>query len=64
MDTPGIEGSLVPRRYGDDVGVVLAELEGASPRYVLTGDEIYVRAKVISSKLKVNPHRAGEHEVA
>jgi hypothetical protein len=28
------------------------------------GREIYVRAKVISSKLKVNPYRAGEHEVA
>jgi hypothetical protein len=64
LDAPGIEGVSVPRRYGDDVGVVLAELEGRSPRFPLTGDEIYVRAKVISSKLKVNPYRAGEHEVA
>lgn len=63
-DGPGVEGASVKRRYGDDVGVVLAELEGASPRYELTGDEVYVRAKVSSSKLKVNPYRAGELEVA
>jgi hypothetical protein len=64
LDAPGIEGASVPRRYGDDLGVVLAELEGASPRYILTGDEIYVRAKVISSKVKVNAHRSDEHEAA
>jgi hypothetical protein len=52
------------RMYGGDVGAVLAEVAGASARYELTGDEIYVRAKVISSKLKANPYRTGEREVA
>jgi hypothetical protein len=41
----------VTRRYSDDIGAILAEVKGTSPTYTLTGDESYVRAKVISSKL-------------
>jgi hypothetical protein len=52
------------RSGGGDAGILLAALDGVSPRYELKGDEIYVRAKVISSKLKANPYRTGEHEVA
>ncbi len=44
----------VTHRYSKDVGVVLAEVKGTSPRYELKGDEIYVRAKIISSKPKAN----------
>ncbi len=54
----------VTRRYSDDVGEILAEVKGTSPTYTLTGDESYVRAKVISSKLKANPYAEGEMEVA
>lgn len=57
-------GSAVTRRYSDEIGVVLAEVGGTSPSYRLAGDEIYVRAKVISSKAKENPPTAGEVEVA
>jgi len=46
------------------IGEVLATVEGTSPRYRLRGDELYVRAKVVSSKPKANPYRAGETEVA
>src|SRR5262249_44621072 len=54
-------GSAFPvtRKYSDYIGVVLAEVKGTSPSYTLKGDEIYVRAKVISSKLKVNPYAKG-----
>ena len=53
---------LVTRRYSDDVGEVLAEVEGASPSYAFRGDEIYVRAKVVSSKTKPRDRRSGREE--
>lgn len=56
--------ATVTRRYSADIGRVLAEVEGASPAYAFTGDEIYVRAKIISSKPQANPYRAGDTEVA
>jgi hypothetical protein len=46
------------------IGEVLAKVEGTSPRYRLRGDELYVRAKIVSSKPKENPYRPGEVEVA
>lgn len=54
----------VTRRYSDEIGMVLAEVKGDNATYKLTGDEIYVRAKVISSKAKANPYAAGDFETA
>ncbi|MHC4618209.1 MAG: hypothetical protein ACYTEQ_10705 [Planctomycetota bacterium] len=50
--------------YSDDIGEVLAEVPGTVAEYRLRGDEIYVRAKVISSKPKDNPYAAGDVEAA
>ncbi|MEQ1861532.1 MAG: hypothetical protein ABMA13_16545 [Chthoniobacteraceae bacterium] len=52
------------RRYSADIGTVLATVEGASASYRLKGDEIYVRARVVSTKLKADPYREGEFEQA
>lgn len=52
------------RRYSRDIGRVLAEVKGASPSYSLAGDELYVRAKVVSSKPHPYPHAKGETEAA
>lgn len=57
-------GTAITRRYSDEIGAVLAEVEGTEPSYRLTGDEIYVRAKVVSSKPKENPPTEGEFETA
>lgn len=54
----------VTMRYSDDIGQVLATVEGKNPRYTLKGDEIYVRARVVSSKPKENPYSEGETETA
>lgn len=54
----------VTHRYSDQIGAVLAEQTGASASYRLRGDEIYVRAKIVSSKLKANPYVKGEFETA
>ncbi len=55
---------VVTRRYSDDIGTVLAEVEGLTPTYTFTGDELYVRARVVSSRLKENPYHEGEFETA
>jgi hypothetical protein len=52
------------RRYSADVGAVLAEVEGPVASYTLRGDEIYVRARIVSSKPKANASMAGERERA
>src|SRR5215831_565924 len=61
-----IEGQPVhtTHRYSKDIGTVLAEVKGASASYKLKGDEIYVRARVISSKNKENPMAEGDVESA
>ena len=58
------EDAAVLRRYSDDIGEVLAEAEGPEPVYRFQGDELYVRAKVVSTRLKANPYREGEYESA
>jgi hypothetical protein len=50
--------------YSDDIGVVLKETKGSYAQYTFTGDELYVRATVTSTKLKKDPHFTGELETA
>lgn len=54
----------VTRRYSNDIGTVLLRTCETSPAYVMKGDEIYVRARVTSSKLMPDPSRRGEFEQA
>ena len=54
----------VTHRYSDSIGTVLAKVEGISPSYTYQGDEIYVRAKVVSTKSMINPYKEGEVECA
>ena len=56
--------TLPHRRYSKDVGAVLAEAKGPKASYTLKGDELYVRAKIVSSKVKTNPGVTGEVECA
>lgn len=48
------------RKYSEQVGQVLATVEGLNPRYALTGKELYVRAVVISSKPPQDPSFPGQ----
>jgi hypothetical protein len=50
--------------YSNEIGVVLKEVKGTTASYTLTGNELYVRATVVSSKLKEDPHVIGELETA
>ena len=58
------EDAAVLRRYSEEIGELLAEIEGLTPAYAFQGDEMYVRAKVVSTRVKKNPYRAGELEAA
>jgi hypothetical protein len=54
----------VTRTYSDDVGKVVAETDSLEPSYRMTGNELYVRAKVISTKAHPNPYAKGDVETA
>lgn len=43
------------RRYSNKIGETFATVEGLKASYVMTGDELYVRAVVTSSKPPVDP---------
>jgi hypothetical protein len=45
-------GDTLSRRYSDEVGQVLAEVRGPVAEYRFRGDELYVRARVVSSKVR------------
>jgi hypothetical protein len=60
----GPQRTLPHRRYSKDIGAVLTEVSGTTASYAFRGDEIYVRAKVISSKPKVNGSVGEEFETA
>jgi hypothetical protein len=54
----------VTHRYSDDVGEILATVSGTTPSYKFSGNEIYVRAVVSSTKVQSNPYKEGEIEKA
>jgi hypothetical protein len=54
----------VTRIYRSEVGKVVAETQGTEASYRMSGKELYVRAKVISSRAHPNPFRKGDVEVA
>lgn len=50
--------------YSNDVGETLARVRGTSGRYDFLGDELYVRARVTSTRQHPNPSESGEFERA
>lgn len=63
VTTTNGEKLRITHRYSDDIGEVLKAVKGLRASYSFSGDEIYVRAKVISSKLKANPYSTDELEM-
>jgi hypothetical protein len=60
------DGKLLPvtNLYSADIGKVLGEADGPAASYGISGKELYVRAKVISTKPHPNPYAKGDVEVA
>lgn len=51
-------------QISSDVGQVLAKVSGLSPKYQLTGKELYVRAVVVSSETPTDPSWEGQKQQA
>ena len=49
---PKGESLRTTRRYSKDVGRILATADGTTARYTFKGDELYVRARIVSSRKK------------
>lgn len=61
------DGNRLPRSsliYSDSIGEVLHETAELESTYGFTGDELYVRARVVSNKVQDNPHQEGDYEMA
>ena len=54
----------VTKKYSNDVGKVLKTETGLSAAYQFAGDELYVRARITSSRQHPNPSTLGEPERA
>ena len=54
----------VTKTYSKDVGKILKVVEGSNATYKFSGDELYVRARITSSKKHPNPSEPGEFERA
>ncbi len=52
------------QRYSNDIGQVLARSDQPTGTYRFTGDELYVRARITSSRKHPNPSEVGEFERA
>ena len=50
--------------YGNDIGQVFQKVQGAQAAYEFEGDELYVRARITSSRKHPNPSESGENERA
>lgn len=61
---PGDAPGRMSRSYSDQIGVVLATVKGTTARYATKGNELYVRARVTSSRLHPNPFAEGDREMA
>jgi hypothetical protein len=58
------EALRVTHRYSPEIGVLLSETKGSSANYALRGDEIYVRARITSTRPKSNAVVTNEVEMA
>ena len=54
----------VTRKYSDTIGAVLKTVSATTAQYDFTGDELYVRARITSSRKHPNPSTIGEPEQA
>ena len=64
LDEKGKPKSEATRIYSDEIGEVLLETTKTHPTYRMKGDELYVRARIVSSKEQENPFKQGDHEMA
>lgn len=62
----GEDGKPLPvtRKYSNEIGKVLKSVTGTSAKYTFASDDLYVRARVTSSRFHPNPSIIGDPERA
>lgn len=55
---------VTTQKYSTDIGKVLQSTQGPTAKYAFTGDELYVRSLVTSSRKHPNPSEVGDPERA
>jgi hypothetical protein len=67
-ETPGVSYTIQFIGANSDgsvkEGKIFKEVKGTAATYVMTKDDLYVRARIISSKPKENPYHEGDLETA
>jgi hypothetical protein len=64
-DDPAARPTPAPTmQYGAAIGEVFLETSQNPAVYSITGDEMYIRAKIVSDKKQPNPHAEGDVETA
>ena len=63
-DDAGASLPRATRKYSEEIGSVLLESTSLTPRYEFKGDELYVRARILSDRPKENPFAEGDFEMA
>jgi hypothetical protein len=61
---PADDPQPVRLQHGEDIGKLLASSDSLEPVYTLTGDELYVRAIIISDQVMTNPALPGQVQKA
>lgn len=64
LDSRGKPMPNVTHKYSNDIGTVFQSESGTSASYRFSGDELYVRAVITSSKPHPNPSEPGDFEQA
>ena len=64
LDPAGVPLPRSSLIYSDSIGVVLHETTDLDSGYTFAGDELYVRARVVSNRVQMNPHAEGDFEMA
>jgi len=64
LDARPAMGNETTNVYSPEIGKVVAETDSLTPSYRFTGRELYVRAKILSSKVHPNPFQKGDVEMA
>lgn len=56
LDSAGLEIPNTTRVYSNEIGAILAADASLNPSYTFTGDELYVRVRITSSKDHLDPN--------
>ena len=64
VPSPAGDPQPIRLKHGDDIGILLASSDSLEPHYQLTGNELYVRAIIVSDQIMANPYAPGQKQQA